>query len=157
MYLRSGLADVLDPQAGSSLDCGFFGGGVFNEACWCLEFPSLCSADKYKAAVALANPDIVYAQPLPPPPVAAPTGAALTVPPASGEQAAQTVNDLLAQQEAAWQAQNARTMAETAGNLKNIQQPQNGGVPMWVWIGLAGIAVFGVVAIGAGSPRRYGR
>lgn len=58
---RARLGDVLNPIAGASgLNCGLFGGGVFQKACWCIQWPGLCSPADTAAALALANPDVAY-------------------------------------------------------------------------------------------------
>jgi len=156
-----GLSDVLNPTAGGQIDCGLFAGGVFRKECWCLQFPGLCSEEDYQAAVGLQSPDLIYSPIQTPPVVAAPSGAAATVPPASDLQAAQTIDELLAQQETAWQAQNAGTMAETQANLDAIAAGQPTLVSKttnwWLWIGVAAVGVFALVALSGGSPRRYGR
>ena len=120
---------VLNPTAGTALDCGLTAGGVFNKACWCLSWPSLCSAADYQAAYALANPG-VYAPIQAPPTVQAPAGSAITVPPASGADAQATIDAVLAQQEAAAQAQNAATMQQTAANLQAAAQTQCPGATL---------------------------
>ena len=126
---RRGFGDVLNPMAGTALDCGFFAGGIFNPACRCLSFPSTCSASDYAAAYALAHPS-VYAPIQAPPTVQAPAGSALTVPPASGADAQATIDAVLAQQEAAAQAQNAATMQQTAANLQAAAQTQCPGATL---------------------------
>jgi hypothetical protein len=159
-YRHRGLSDVLNPTAGSSLDCGLFAGGVFQKACWCLQFPSLCSSADYQAAVALANPDLVYAPIQQPPVVGAPTGTAATVAPASGQQAQETINQLLAEQMTAQQAGDAATVAQTQASLDAIAASQPSlasATNWWLYIGIAAVAVFALVAMGGGSPRRYGR
>jgi hypothetical protein len=113
-------------------------GGVFNKACWCIQFPSMCSQSDYVAARALADPS-VYDTLRQPPVVSAPAG---NTPPASGSDAQQTVDNLIAQQNAAWQAQNMQSMQETQANLNQFvndynQQTQN-SIPMWVWLVLGG-------------------
>ena len=118
-----GLADVLNPTAGTSLDCGLFAGGVFNKACWCASFPSLCSSADYVATKALEDPS-VYNTLMQPPTVGAPTGAALTLPPASGADAAATENALLSQQILDWQAQDRASMAQTQSNLDALAKSQ---------------------------------
>ena len=118
---RRGFGDVLNPTGGTALDCGLLAGGVFNPACWCLSFPSTCTASDLAAANALANPN-VYAPVQAPPTVQAPVD--LTTPPSSGTDAAATVQALLVQQQAAWNAQNMATMQQTAANLKAAAQTQ---------------------------------
>lgn len=112
-------------------------GGFFDPACWSkLEL----------SAVA-------------PPP--APTGDVLTVPPASGEQAQATVDALLNQQLIDQQNLNAQAVQGSwvdslASGVVAAGNAVSSAIP-WTWIGLAGLGLFAVVAIGGGSPRRYGR
>lgn len=150
----------LNPTRGTALDCGLFAGGVFQKACWCLQFPSLCSTEDYQAAMALAHPD-VYVAVQAPPAVGSPGGAALTVPPASGEQAQETVDGLLAQQDVAWKTQNQEMMAETQRRLEAIAASQPSlfaaGMNWWLWAGIAVATVFALAVVGGGTPRRYGR
>ena len=160
--MRRGMRGVL--TAGTADPCALSQGGLFNKACWCWMFPALCTTAEYQATVGLMYPEETYAPIQTPPVVGAPTGAALTVPPASGQQAAQTIDELLAQQETAWQAQNAATMAETQRNLDAIAAGKDGdGSPTpsptnwWLWIGVAAVGVFALATLGGGSPRRYGR
>lgn len=160
-----GMGDVLDSQAGTALDCGFFGGGVFRKSCWCLEFPSLCSKSDYQAAVTLAHPENI-APIQAPPVVGAPSGDLLTTPPESGAAAQQTVDDLLAQQARDWLAQNVQTMQDTQANLDRSAAVYDqaaasssfslGGVS-WYWWLAGGLGMFALVSMGGGSPRRYGR
>ena len=74
-------ADILNPAAGTSLNCGLLAGGIFNSACWCAQFPSLClgsnatPADVAAASAAANNPSIyapnLIPEPRPPVDVAA--------------------------------------------------------------------------------------
>jgi hypothetical protein len=86
-----------------------------------------------------------------------------TVPPASGVDAQATVDTLLNQQLESQQAANAQNVqsswldslasrAVAAGDV--ISAPF--GISWLVW-GALGLGVFGLVAIGSGGPRRYGR
>jgi hypothetical protein len=152
--------------AGDQPGCTFLEGGVFKPQCWCLDHPALCSPDNYKAAVGWAYPGMTYAPIQPPPVPGAPTGDKLTVPSASGADAQQTIDDILAAQMKAWQAQNAGTMAETQGNLDAIDTSVTNWNPLKLipdstnWLLIGGLALVGVVAlsaVGGGSPRRYGR
>ena len=93
----------------------------------------------------------------------APTGAALTVPPASGESAAALVQSLSDQQMAAQQAadasqvqtnalwQVASGVEDTAGVVASFPWSTVG----WAALGIVGL--FALVAASGGSPRRYGR
>lgn len=155
-----GMGDVLNPTAGTALDCGLFAFGVFKPECWCLSYPSLCSKSDYTAAYTLAHPEVI-APIQAPPTVGAPAGSELTVPPASGQAAQQTVDELLAQQAADWQAQNAATIAQTQANLDQVGAQYDAitassGIP-WYWWLAGGLGVFALVAMGGGSARRYGR
>jgi hypothetical protein len=155
MYMRQrGIGDILNPTAGTELDCGLFAGGVFNKACWCLSLgPSACDsmfgAGTYAAAQGLANPSTVYAPILAPPPVPAPAGYILTVPPASGAAATAIVDQIIAQQKAAQDAQAAATLEQAGQNIDTLnQQAATGsGFPWWAW---AAVAV-GAAALVAGS------
>jgi hypothetical protein len=100
-------------------------------------------------------------------PPGAPTGAVLTVPPASGAEAQATVDALVNQQMLDQQALNAQGVQSSTSDVIL----GSGGAAVtaasaaassafsspWLWIGVAGVAAFAVVAIGGGSPRRYGR
>jgi hypothetical protein len=156
LRLKHGLGDILNPTAGTAVDCGLFAGGFFNKTCWCLSFPSLCSQSDYVAARAVADPT-VYNTLKEAPVVGAPAGAVLTTAPASGAQAQGTIDALVAQQNADWQAQNTASMQQTQSNLDQLAaEYPSAGVPWWVWVA-GGVGLLAVVAIGGGSPRRYGR
>lgn len=122
----------MNPTAGTALDCGFFAGGVFKPECWCLSAPALCPAADYQAAYALAHPE-VYA-PVQAPPVVQPA------------QPGQTPSDVVAQEMAAWQAQNQSTINQTAQNLQDVaaNQPTLSGmvIPSWVWWLVGGVGAF---------------
>ena len=94
----------------------------------------------------------------------APTGAALTVPPASGQSAAQLAQSLSDQQVAAQQAINAAgvqsSLADQAasGIVDTTNSLTDSLTSLLPWIlGAAGLLVFGMVTMGSGSARRYGR
>jgi hypothetical protein len=111
-------------------------GGIFSPTCWTMLTPSYVG--------------------VPP----APTGDVLTVPPASGEEAQATVDALLNQQAVNQQAINAGQVSSSWVDtvLGNTSAAATSAVSSFPWIlGLAGFAVFALVAIGGGSPRRYGR
>jgi hypothetical protein len=153
------------------------------KAYFCLTFPKLCSTADIQAANALCSPDQVISPILQPPAVAAVGGALSTLPggpyPCSdGSMATAATNcpaysgavdAVIAQQQTAWQAQNAATIAETQANLDAINaanppfclfgtatQADDGtwscgglaGIPTWVWFGLAGVAAFAMVRPG---------
>ena len=156
---KRGLGDVLNPTAGTALDCGLFAGGVFRKECWCMSFPSVCSQSDYVAARALADPS-VYTPIMAPPAVGAPVGSVLTEDPGSGEQAQAQVDALLVQQQADWNAQNRQTIAETQAGLDQFgaDYKESTSGTNWLLYGvLAIVGVFGLVAVGGGSARRYGR
>jgi hypothetical protein len=151
MYMRqSGIGDILNPTAGTQLDCGLFAGGVFNKACWCISLgPSICDsmfgAGTYAAAQGIANPSTVYAPVLAPPSVPAPPASVLAIPPASSATASATVDQIIAQQKAAQDAQSRATMEQTGQNLDELNQQAatNSGVPWWAWaaLGVGAIAL----------------
>jgi hypothetical protein len=173
---KRGMGDVLDPTSSGALKCGLFAGGVFNKACWCLEWPSLCGSADYVAAKVLADPSLIAAIQAPPT-VGAPTGAALTTPPANAADAQAEVDAILAQQLADWNAQNAATIAQTKANLDQVAQNQPitcffgtatqaddgtwscvSSSTNWLLYGALAVGVLALVSMGGGgSARRYGR
>lgn len=98
----------------------------------------------------------------------APTGTALTLPPSSEVDAQATVDAQLALQLAAQKAANAANVqsnwwdqlasgiVDTGNAAGDALNPTIGGVSVWVWVA-GGIGLLAVVAVGSGSPRRYGR
>ena len=168
MY-RLGMGDVLNPTAGTALDCGFLAGGVFKPECWCLSFPALCPSADYAAAQALANPS-VYA-PIQQPPAPPAVGQALSTLPMpyqceSGTYVTAATNcpeytaaldASIAAQSAAQKAQATATLAQTAANLQAVAAGQpslvggncvqswiTGVCDTWVYVG-AGIGVLFLV------------
>lgn len=110
-------------------------GGFFDPSCWSALVPSTVA------------------------PVGAPTGSVLTVPPASGVDAQTTVDSLVNQQLTDQQSLNATAVQSSA-----LDQAASGVVAVGsavtsplMWIGLIGLGVFALVAMGGGAPRRYGR
>jgi hypothetical protein len=97
-------------------------------------------------------------------PPGSPTGDLLTLPPASGEQAQQTVDDLLNQQVVDQNAMNAGAVTSswwdslTGGAYGAATGAASGFTSYLPWIlgGLGLIVVMGSFA-GGGSARRYGR
>lgn len=89
----------------------------------------------------------------------------LTQPPASGEQAAQTVTDIanaVGTQQQAIDAAQVQPDTSLLGILSGATPDPNSllNPTNWNWTGIAivaGIAVLGLAAIGGGGPRRYGR
>ena len=162
------------------------------KAQWCLTFPALCTTATIQAATALCSADQVISPTLAPPAVPA-VGAGLSTTPApypcsDGSLATAATNcpaysgavdAVIAAQQAAWQAQNAATVADTQANLDAIAaanppwclsgtatQADDGtwacpalipNIPNWLLYGLLGLGAFAMVASGGGSPRRYGR
>lgn len=114
-------------------------GGFFDPACW----------------------SALEVSPIAPP--GAPTGSALTVPPASGEEAQATVDALLNQQLADQQALNAQGVTsswwnQVTGGTAAIAQNAFSMASALPWIlGGVGLIAFALIAGGGGSPRRYGR
>ncbi len=154
MY-RMGVGDVLNPTAGTALDCGLFAGGVFKGACWCASFPSLCPPADYVATQALMNPE-TYAPVQQPPTVQPPADPSIVAGALPADPNA-VVSGVLAQQNAAWKAQNMGTMNDTAYNLDQIAAAQpTAGFPTWLFV-VAGVGIIAIAAIGSGGPRRYGR
>ena len=98
----------------------------------------------------------------------APTGSALTVPPASGQSAAALAQSLSDQQVAAQQAVNAAGVqtsvldqassgiVDTANAVADSFTAGLSSALPWI-LGGFGVLVFGMVAMGGGSARRYGR
>ncbi len=150
--VRRGMGDVLNPTAGSQLDCGLFNFGVFRKECWCLQFPSLCSSSDYQAAVALANPDVVYGGGPPAPAHTPPVSAGLSTVPApyTADQAQAAIDAALAAGAAQTQQQNLDYFSGVQTTLDNVAASQPAGVPMWAWV-LAGGAV---VLMAASAVRR---
>jgi hypothetical protein len=154
------------------------------KAQWCLTFPALCSTATIQAATMLCSPDQVISPILQPPPVAAVAGALSTTPapyPCSDGSLAtaatncpaysSAVDSVIAQQQVAWQEQNAATMAQTQANLNAINDANPptcflgtptqaddgtwtcsglGGIPTWVWIAAVGIGAFAIAGSGGG-------
>jgi hypothetical protein len=106
---------------------------------WCLDFPSLCTTEEYQAAVALAYPENVYAPIQTPPTVGAPPSAVLTVPPASGEQAQETIDQIIARQSDEWKLQNREAIEQTATDLERIAASKPTSTTTWILLGAAGI------------------
>ena len=100
---------------------------------------------------------LIYGDNYPNPPAPAvvrstlPDGSPIPVVPESGEAAQATIDAITGQQIRDTQAQNQDFFEELD---TKVNPPA--GLPWWVWGGV-GLAVFGVVAMGGGSPRRYGR
>jgi hypothetical protein len=135
--LKGGLGRTLAEDA--QCRSGVFG-GFFTPVCW----------------TRLENSPVA--------PVGAPTGDALTFPPASGEEAQATIDALVNQQMLDQQALNAQSVTSswwntlTGGTYGAASGAASGVASALPWIlGAVGLGVFALVAIGGGSPRRYGR
>ena len=94
-----------------------------------------------------------YSNPPAPPVVRStlPDGSPIPAVPESGAAAQDTIQAITDQQIRDMQTGNQDFFEELD---PKVNPPA--GVPWWVWGGV-GLAVFGVVALGGGSPRRYGR
>jgi hypothetical protein len=93
-----------------------------------------------------------------------PTSAVIAPPPAVGEAlskvpAPYTTAEYNAAVDAAIAAGKEATDENVREFFKGATQPgpEDGGVPLWVWMAGAGAFVFALVAVSGGSPRRYGR
>lgn len=140
---RLGFGDILNPSAGTSLDCGFFAGGVFRPECWCYDFATACKAlnpEAYAATMTLANPDLHI-------PVLPVLGKGATAP-----ADAQTPIDpsvAVAQQTRLNQATNlsvVQAFADSSGSGSG----SGSGLSSFAWVALAlaTVGVVGAVAIG---------
>lgn len=155
-------ANAAAPDAGNVSYC--------SQGRWNWLSSATCWGRSLDSWIQLAAANGISTGPIAPP--SAPSGDLLTLPPASGESAQQTVDALLNQQTLDQQARNAdnvqsnsmwqfasgivdtgNAIADAAGNLN----PANWSLP-WGTIALVGVAsVLALAAVGAGSPRRYGR
>jgi hypothetical protein len=120
--VRRGIGDVLNPSAGTALDCGLFAGGVFKPECWAYVFGN-------QAAIDIANPGLAPSISLRPMQGGAvPTPQQLaTVPPAD------LPGILVAQQT----AQNQADIA--AENQPDLSVGSGSSIPTWVWLAVAGV------------------
>ena len=128
---------------------------------------AITAACKTQMAGGFFDPSCWWASIFPDPvstvaPAPAPTGDALTVAPADGASAAALAQSLADQQAAAQQALNAGAVQSSALDSvlggaavagAGVSSSLTSALP---WI-IGGVVLFGVVAIGGGSPRRYGR
>lgn len=133
-----------------AVDCSSFftwPPNIFNPECYGATYYKLFgNADQKAAAYGLTSPDTVYAPIQAPPTVKPPQN--LTTPPASGQDASQTVSDVLAQQWNAWVEQNAATMDQTAANIQAAGQNQPAaGLSWWVIGALAALGLGGLVLV----------
>jgi hypothetical protein len=133
MYRRRGMS--------AATDCLTLGNWLTNSSCWGHSIPYWQQ---------MATPGQSAPGSAPPP---APTGAVLTVPPASGAEAQQTVDTLLNAQMASQQAVTGGQV-QPVSDLSSIFNQFTGGlfaggapssgfsVPWWVWAVGGGILVF---------------
>lgn len=157
-----GLGDVLNPTAGTSLDCGLFAGGVFKPECWAktlgptkLLGKTIVSEDDYRAALALAHPDLAYPpMPLPVAPPAVSAGTS-TVPAPYGtplefsEAVSAAIEEGARQTRAAAQSY----FESTAAGQDAMVAAGNGleptaGYGWWPWVLLGGLVVVGLAVTG---------
>jgi hypothetical protein len=137
MYLRT-IGAGLGRTPGEDAVCkAAWFGGFFSPTCWSALTPSMVA------------------------PPGAPTGDLLTVPPASGADAQATVDALVNQQLIDQQNLNAQGVQSTvldqaAGGIVSAGSAVAPSFP-WVMLGLLGVGAFALIAVGGGSPRRYGR
>jgi hypothetical protein len=135
--VRRGLGDLVSDCAALS-----WYSYAFNPQCWAYSIPQWQQRDQ------LPRPPA----PVPPP---APTGPALTVPPADAQQAAGTINDVLAQQMAATQAQNQQFFDTYPMNvLEDPSNPGGGGLSITTLIGLGLAAGVGILLLSSSGRRR---
>lgn len=150
----AGMGDVLNPTAGTSLDCGLFAGGVFKSACWYAAFNDPQSAAQAQAGI--DNPAIYTSIP-PAPGLPAVSGGYVL-----GNQTTAQYDAEVQQAWDAWKAQsdaqNLDAMTQAAANIAAAGQPSTSAfsLPSWAWVAI-GVGVLAVVAVGGGSPSRYGR
>ena len=90
--------------------------------------------------------------PVPPPAVSA--GESTIPAPYTQAEYQAAVDEALAQGQTETQAKQS---AWAASFVPVSASPSTLGGSWWVWIAVAGVAVFALVAVGGGSPRRYGR
>lgn len=145
----TGLGSVI--VGGPLTQCDIPVAAWFNGECWARAWDGLFAPAPVQAVA----------------PPRAPSGAVLTVPPVSGADAQATVDALLDQQLIDQQALNAshlesswidRAASAAVGAGDAVSDAFEGPLGMsWLLWGALGLAVFGVVVAGAGSPRRYGR
>jgi hypothetical protein len=146
-----------DAAGKNALNCGSFWSKWQDlsslSACWCLENPMLCPNDTHAAARLLNEPAMLPT--LPAPPVISstlPDGSDIPPVPESGAAAEATIDALIAKQWREWQPANAAAMS----TYTPPPDPEPFSIPWWVWA-VGGVGVFGLVALSAGGPRRYGR
>jgi hypothetical protein len=158
---QSGLGD-------SSPQCGVLAINDVStaKACWCLSWPSLCSTESYQAAMALIHPDLVYGT-MPTPPPHAAVGAGLSTTPvpypcSDGSLATSAANcpafsaavdTVIADQQTAWNAQNAAYMAGVQSNLDQVAASQAGGTNWLLYGGIAAGVLVLLMIRGQGERR----
>jgi hypothetical protein len=115
---RRGVGDVLNPAAGTSLNCGLLAGGLFNPTCWCAQFPTLCLnsptatvQDVANAAAGVSNPQIYL-------PTVAPTPGAVS----AGESTVPAPYTLAQYNDAYYQALQAGQTTADVANQSIMEQ-----------------------------------
>ena len=157
----AGLGDVLNPTAGTALDCGLFAGGVFKPECWAktlgptkLFGKTIVSEADYQAAYALAHPDLAYPpMPLPSPPPAVEAGTSSVPAPYDAESYAAAVDAAIAEGARRTKAAVQSYFTDTAASLQQAAaggdgSPDGGGTNWWPWVILGGLVLVGFAAGG---------
>lgn len=160
-FLPAGVGDVLNPTAGTSLDCGLFAGGVFKPECWAktlgptkLFGKTIVSQDDYRAAYALAHPELAYpAMPLPVPPPAVSAGTSTVPAPYTAAEYAEAVDAAVAEgarrtRAAAQSYFESTAAAEDAIIAGDDGSPDGTGSSWWLWALLGGLVVVGLAVTG---------
>lgn len=149
----AGLGDILNPTAGTSLDCGLFAGGVFKPACWCASFPSWCGGmtpqDVAKAKAGLDNPALY---PNPPAPVGPASPDNLTTPVTGSDPASiqALIDKMIAEGKVATDSQNQEFYGSVSDSIDAAGQPkpQQGGCSV-LGISCTNLAIIAAAGIGA--------
>lgn len=92
----------------------------------------------------IIDPESVYLPPPMPPPPPAPSGAVLTVPPASGVDAQATVDAIIARQNAEWKAANEAWAKEVQKNIEASKKENTKSL-----LSMDSLLIIGAVGIGA--------
>lgn len=114
-------------------------------ACWCNQFPFMCSAATNEASQALLNPDLIYGagQPIQVAPNAPAFAYSAAPPPANAVDLTQQQSDA---QIAANQAAASAYMNQVYDNVQGASGGSDSGLGLstWGWIAIAGVAVLGL-------------
>jgi hypothetical protein len=149
MYaVRRGLAAV------GAVNCADFftwPPNIFNPQCYGITAAKLFGTPEEKAAAyAATSPEVVYAPVQAPPAVSAPPVDRWVSPPASGEDAAGAIDDILARQQRAAQSQNKATMDASAASIQRLEDDAKDGAGFdWkilALVGVSGLALFSMVS-----------